>query len=62
MDGESVNFYLILFVFLAGGVVVFFAARFLAKSREIVDDPLLPDQLHFIYDYWRDKMRRILKE
>lgn len=56
------NFALLLFIFLSGGVVIAFAVRLLSKSREITDDPLIPEQLHFMYDFYREKLRRILKE
>ena len=55
------NFYLILFIFVAGGGVIFLAVKLILQSRKFDDGPVLPETLHFFYDFYREKMRRILK-
>ena len=56
------NFTLILFIFMAGGAIIFLAVRLVLQSRRFDDGPILPETIHFFYDFYRDKMRRILGE
>ena len=56
------NFAMVLLIFLMGGVVIALAGKFILMSRKIEGDSILPEQLHFMYDFYREKLRKVLRE
>ena len=56
------SFDLILFIFMAGGAVIFLAVKLILQSRKFDDGHMLLETLHFFYDFYRERMKRILRE